>query len=162
VDPTVIDYLQGTNGKAKSSFATFCGDGEGWFVKHVAAGGWDVNVPDNYPHKIFQLRQQFNDFDVGLQSIIFGSEGTHLYGLGTGFVAELNGKADNPEHPLYKVCAAMLNCPCLTCLGGYRTSCSWCRLDHRPGQHDLLLRSSVFCAQISERNLHTVEDITAR
>ncbi|EIN06412.1 hypothetical protein PUNSTDRAFT_53872 [Punctularia strigosozonata HHB-11173 SS5] len=102
VDPNIIDHLKGNNGKPKAQFVSFCGDGEGHFLKHVAAGGWDGTFPDNYPHKIFDLRKQFSDFDQGLRGIIFGSGGTHLYSLETGFSAELSGKADDPNHPLYK------------------------------------------------------------
>lgn len=103
LDPTVIDHLNGKNGKAQSNYVTFSEDPGSYFVKHNARGGWGANIEEPYVQRISALRKDLKDFDLGLKGIVFGKGGTHFYQFEAGFMAVLKGDAESPQHPLNKV-----------------------------------------------------------
>lgn len=62
-----------------------------------------MDVPEEYPLQIKKLRASVCDFDIGLKTILFGQGGTHVYVFQRGYVAHLEGTANDEEHPLYKI-----------------------------------------------------------
>jgi hypothetical protein len=76
---------------------------EQFFIKHTAQGTWDARLNDLHANRIRSLKEKHNDFDARLKFMFFGPEGTHIIEFNTGFIAEVEGKQDHKDHPLYKV-----------------------------------------------------------
>ena len=107
--PEIVTYIKGDNiGMKKAASITWTDDGKGYFVKLRGREGWTLDVPDEYPLQINELRRQIRDFDLGIKTILFGHAGTHVYVFERGFVAHLEGTADDKDHPLYKVARSLL------------------------------------------------------
>jgi hypothetical protein len=95
--------LEGKDNKPRVNYITFPAETGTYFVKHVNRGGWDADLEEPYVKRVAEMRQELNDFDLGLTGIIFGNDGSHIYQLEAGFYAFLEGEADNPDHMLYQV-----------------------------------------------------------
>jgi hypothetical protein len=95
--------LEGKDGNPRANYVTFPAETGSYFIKHVNRGGWDADLEQSYINRITEMREEFNDFDLGLTGIIFGKDGSHIYMLETGFYAFLEGEAEHPDHILYKV-----------------------------------------------------------
>jgi hypothetical protein len=76
-------------------------------VKLRGTDGWTLDVPDNYPLQIMDLRAKVKDFDQGIKTILFGQGGTHIYVFQVGFQAYFEGTAKNIDHPLHKVSTSL-------------------------------------------------------
>ena len=109
-------------GANKACSLSWTHDGAGYFVKLRDGAGYTLDVPDAYPTVITALRARFGDFDVGIQAVLFGAGGTHVYIFQTGFQAHLAGSAQDAAHPLTKVdpvsCSFFCVCADLLCLTG--------------------------------------------
>lgn len=99
----LTSLVKGDNLGNKASSVSWTEDGTGYFVKLRPSKGWTADLPDEYPHKIEELRKQLKNFDIGLKTILFGYANTHIYVFERGFSAELNGPAEDADHPLHKV-----------------------------------------------------------
>lgn len=82
---------------------SWCDDGKGYFVKLRDVPQWTLNVEDNYPHLLDDLRKEVPDFERGLKAVLFGHRGTHIYIFQRGFYVCFEGPPEDPEHPLNKV-----------------------------------------------------------
>lgn len=90
-------------GLNKAAYLSWTDDGRGYFIKIRQSSAWELDVPDEFPLQINELRARFKDFDLGLKAIVFGHEGTHIYAFDNLFVAHLRGNAKESGHPLRKV-----------------------------------------------------------
>ncbi|GJE90150.1 hypothetical protein PsYK624_062750 [Phanerochaete sordida] len=104
IQADLLPYIKGDQyGAKKAASLSWTDDGRGYFVKLRGGDGWTMDVPDEYPLQIAQLRRQLSDFDQGIKTILFGQGGTHVYIFERGFVAHFEGTAEDSEHPLNKI-----------------------------------------------------------
>jgi hypothetical protein len=84
-------------------FVTFPEDAASYFLKHKSRGSWNADLEEPYASTVTQLQENIKDFDLGLKWIIFGHAGSHIYQFETGFLFSMEGRHEDPEHPLRKV-----------------------------------------------------------
>lgn len=100
----LMEHLNGSSkGLPTPSFLSWCDDGEGYFLKLRDIPQWTLDVPDDYPQQLIELRKALPNFERGLKAVLFGHGGTHIYIFQRGFWVTLEGPAEDPKHPLYKV-----------------------------------------------------------
>lgn len=108
----IVEHLNGASkGMPTPSFLSWCDDGKGHFLKLHGIAQWTLDVPDNYPQQLVEIRKALPDFERGLQAVLFGHGGTHIYIFQRGFWVTLEGPAEDPDHPLYKVCVSAVDNP---------------------------------------------------
>lgn len=84
------------------------GEESRYFIKHKARGSWNAHLDDLYLNTITQIREQSEGFDAGLQYIIFGKGGTHIYQHENGFALNWEGNHEDPDHPFRQACSTYL------------------------------------------------------
>jgi hypothetical protein len=84
-------------------FVSFCENSDSYFIKHKARGTWNANLESSYLRTLKHVKENIQNFDLGLKWIIFGSNGSHIYQFETGFLLAMEGKHEDPEHPFRKV-----------------------------------------------------------
>lgn len=77
-----------------------------YFIKRSTRGSWNSYLSQSYIDMVTVLREQVQHFDLGLQHIIFGKGGTHIYQFETGFIMNFEGNHEDPNHIFRQV-----NCP---------------------------------------------------
>jgi hypothetical protein len=97
------DLLQHLESSQPCEFVTFPEDAASYFVKHKSRGSWNADLEEPYISTYTQLQENIKNFDLGLKWIIFGHAGSHIYQLETGFLFSMEGRHEDPEHPLRKV-----------------------------------------------------------
>lgn len=75
-----------------------------YFMKTSKRGIWNLDLPDETTEVIQDLRKTNKGFDSELRWIVWGHGGTAIYQfLSGGRIEWVEGKHENPEHPLQKV-----------------------------------------------------------
>ncbi|TFK31763.1 hypothetical protein BDQ12DRAFT_739803 [Crucibulum laeve] len=71
-----------------------------FFIKHKNLGHWNASLPHFYINTLNVIREHVTNFDNALKWIIFGKGGTHIYQFENGFLANLEGPHEDPDHAL--------------------------------------------------------------
>ncbi|TFK31762.1 hypothetical protein BDQ12DRAFT_618315 [Crucibulum laeve] len=74
-----------------------------FFVKHKNRGDWNASLPTQYSKAIKELQDTLPTFTDQLKWIIFGSGGTYLIQVDQGYIANVEGPHEDPNHLLNKV-----------------------------------------------------------
>ncbi|KAG8822161.1 hypothetical protein FRB91_008190 [Serendipita sp. 411] len=104
----IHSYLTGKNDRTQAQFVSFAPESGYWCVKHNL-NGWNAYVSKSSEKKILEMQARVQGFDGGLKGILFGHGDSHIYMFQAGFAYNLEGDAENAEHPLHKVLEEFLN-----------------------------------------------------
>ncbi|GJE88325.1 hypothetical protein PsYK624_044080 [Phanerochaete sordida] len=89
----------------KAQALSFTADGRGFFVRRAQRGYVLELGGAPYALDVAELRASIPDFDARVRDVLFGRDGTWICVYrDAGFTANLDGPAQDPEHPLHKVC----------------------------------------------------------
>ncbi|KAG8817833.1 hypothetical protein FRC18_000337 [Serendipita sp. 400] len=97
----IHSYLTGKNDRTQAQFVSFAPESGYWCVKHNL-NGWNAYVSKSSEKKILEMQARVQGFDGGLKGILFGHRDSHIYMFQAGFAYNLEGDAENAEHPLHK------------------------------------------------------------
>lgn len=86
-----------------SNYVAFPEEADGHFLKGITPGAWSAELADIYVNSIREAQRDIDGFDLGLKSILFGVEGSHIFCFDNGFQAKLQGTHDHPDNTLHKV-----------------------------------------------------------
>ena len=102
VDPEILAILRRSDSTPRDVYVSFAETPGQYFVKYSPTK-WTLNLDDFYVQSIAEIRGDSPEFESRLRRVLFGKNRSYILVFDDGYVAKLEGEAQDVNHPLHQV-----------------------------------------------------------